>query len=349
MSSFWISSCLFFVAIIADSFKIFSSSAPVNPAVSSAILSKLTLSDNFLFLLWIFKISNLPFKSGVGIVILLSNLPGLNKALSNISGLFVAAKTIIVSSELNPSISTNNWFNVWLFSVSAPLFDVLLEPIASISSINTIQGANFLAFSNNFLTLDAPNPANISINSDPLIEINGTSDSPAIALAIKVFPVPGFPYNKTPLGTRAPILLNFSGLFKKSTISIISLFSSSSPATSSNVTFVFLSVSSYTCPFSPNPCILNIIINNASIIAVGKSDIIYPGNLYKILGVFCINSISFPSATFDCTKSIKLPTFGTIEVFSSSSFFTLTFTVVLPVFISIFSIFPADISFIKSV
>ena len=80
-----------------------------------------------------------------------------------------------------------------MFSVSAPLPLALLEPIASISSINTIQGASFLALSNNFLTLDAPNPANISINSEPLIDINGTPASPAIAFAIKVLPVPGFP------------------------------------------------------------------------------------------------------------------------------------------------------------
>ena len=208
------------------------------------MLSKLTLSDNLLSSLWIFKISNLPFKSGTGIVICLSNLPGLNNALSSISGLFVAANTIIVSSELNPSISTNNWFKVWLFSVSAPLFDVLLAPIASISSIKTIHGDNFLAFSNNFLTLEAPSPANISINSEPLIDINGTLASPAIAFAINVFPVPGLPYKSTPFGIFAPIFVNFSGLFKKSTISTSSSFSSSKPATSLNFIFVFLSVSS---------------------------------------------------------------------------------------------------------
>ena len=80
--------------------------------------------------------------------------------------------------------------------------------------MKTIHGDNFLAFSNNFLTLDAPRPANISINSDPLIDINGTPASPAIALAINVLPVPGFPYNKTPFGIFAPISMNFFGSFK---------------------------------------------------------------------------------------------------------------------------------------
>ena len=205
ISLFDIALCPLIVAIIAASFNMFASSAPENPAVSSAILLKFTSSANFFPFAWIFNIASLPFKSGSAIVICLSNLPGRNNALSNISGLLVAAKTIIVSSVSNPSISTNSWFNVWLFSVSAPLPDDLLSPIASISSINTIHGDIFLAFSNNFLTLDAPNPANISINSEPLIEINGTSASPAIAFAINVFPVPGFPHNKTPLGILAPI------------------------------------------------------------------------------------------------------------------------------------------------
>ena len=117
----------------------------------------------------------------------------------------VAANTITEVSVSNPSISTNNWFNVWLFSVSAPLLLVRLAPIASISSIKIIHGAIFFAFSNNFLTLDAPSPANISINSEPLIEINGTPASPATAFAIKVLPVPGFPQSKMPFGTLAPI------------------------------------------------------------------------------------------------------------------------------------------------
>ena len=150
-------------------------------------------SPNGLFSEWIFNISSLPLASGTAIVICLSNLPGLNNALSSISGLFVAANTIIVSLVSNPSISTNSWFSVWLFSDSAPLPPVLLAPTASISSINTIQGDTFLAFSNSFLTLEAPSPANISINSEPLIDINGTPASPAMAFAINVLPVPGFP------------------------------------------------------------------------------------------------------------------------------------------------------------
>ena len=105
--------------------------------------------------------------------------------------------------------------------------------------MNIIDGAFFLACSNKSLTLDAPTPTNISTNSEPLILKNGTPASPATALASNVLPVPGWPTNKTPFGILAPISVNFFGVFKNSTISSNSSFSSSTPATSLNVTFVF--------------------------------------------------------------------------------------------------------------
>jgi len=56
-------------------------------------------------------------------------------------------------------------------------------------------------------TLDAPIPTNISTNSEPDMEKNGTFDSPATALASKVLPVPGGPTSKMPFGIDAPISL----------------------------------------------------------------------------------------------------------------------------------------------
>jgi hypothetical protein len=56
--------------------------------------------------------------------------------------------------------------------------------------------------------------------------------SPATALAIKVFQVPGGHTSNTHFGILAPISLYFFGFFKKSTISISSTFSSSAQATS---------------------------------------------------------------------------------------------------------------------
>jgi len=63
----------------------------------------------------------------------------------------------------------------------------------SISSINIIHGCNSRATLNNYLTLDAPTPTNISSKSEPVQKIKLHPESPAIALAIKVLPVPGSP------------------------------------------------------------------------------------------------------------------------------------------------------------
>src|SRR5450631_3984996 len=47
-------------------------------------------------------------------------------------------------------------------------------------------------------------PTNISTNSEPEIEKNGTFASPATALANSVLPVPGGPTSNTPFGMRPP-------------------------------------------------------------------------------------------------------------------------------------------------
>jgi len=58
---------------------------------------------------------------------------------------------------------------------------------ASISSMKIMQGADFLPCSNMSRTRLAPTPTNISTKSEPLMEKNGTSASPAMARASKVF------------------------------------------------------------------------------------------------------------------------------------------------------------------
>ena len=67
-----------------------------------------------------------------------------------------------------------------------------------------IAGASFLARSNRSRTRLAPTPTYISTNSDADSEKNGTSASPATALASSVLPVPGGPVRSTPRGTIAP-------------------------------------------------------------------------------------------------------------------------------------------------
>ena len=127
-----------------------------------------------------------------------------------------------------------------------------LRPTASISSINIMHGAFFLALENRSRTRLAPTPTNISTNSEPEIEKNGTPASPATARASIVLPVPGLPTNNTPFGIFAPKSLYFFGCLRKSTTSCKSCLALSFPAISVNRTF------SLSCPYRralllPNP------------------------------------------------------------------------------------------------
>ena len=150
-------------------------------------------------------ISSLPLTSGLPITTCLSKRPGLSSAGSSTSGLLVAAIMMIPEFSPKPSISTSSWLRVCsLSSFPPPSPAPRLRPTASISSINTIQGALLLACSNRSLTLEAPTPTNISTKSEPLIVKNGTPASPAVALETYVLPVPGGPTKRTPLGILAP-------------------------------------------------------------------------------------------------------------------------------------------------
>lgn len=80
-----------------------------------------------------------------------------------------------------------------------------------------IAGDFYFAKPNRSRTLEAPTPTKISTKSEPEVAIKGTPASPAQAFASIVFPVPGGPDKRTPLGILAPSFLYFSGFFKKST------------------------------------------------------------------------------------------------------------------------------------
>ena len=175
----------------------------------------------------------------------------------------------------------SSWFSVCsLSSCPPPNPAPLCLPTASISSINIIHGAFFFPCSKRSRTRDAPTPTNISTKSAPLIEKNGTPDSPATARASNVFPVPGGPNKRTPRGIFPPNFWNFAGVFKNSIISDNSSFASSAPATSLNVTFIADSLNIFAfdlpnekIPFVPPPpdCILLIIIIQTTIIKIQGS------------------------------------------------------------------------------
>ncbi len=100
-----------------------------------------------------------------------------------------------------------------------------------------MEGAFSRASRKRSRTREAPTQTNISTNSEPEIEKNGTSDSPATARARSVLPVHGGPWRRIPRGIFAPRSLYFHGFLRKSTTSSRSDFSSSEPATSAKVTF----------------------------------------------------------------------------------------------------------------
>ena len=85
-----------------------------------------------------------------------------------------------------------------------------------------IPGEFFSASSNAFLKLDSDSPASLDMISGPFIRKKNAPVSLATALAKRVFPVPGGPYNKIPRGGLTPIALNRLGCLKgSSTISFI--------------------------------------------------------------------------------------------------------------------------------
>ena len=236
--SFWLTNSLpSLTALMAASLIIFARSEPTAPLVASAIASRSTVSSIFTSLACTFRISTRPLRSGLSTMIRRSKRPGRNSALSRISGRLVAPRIRIPLELSKPSISDSSWFSVCsLSSLPPPYLESRLRPMASISSINTIQGAFLVASLNRSRTRLAPTPTYNSIKSEPVREKNGTCASPATALASKVLPVPGGPTNRAPLGSFAPILEYFWGLCRKSTTSTRDSFASSSPATSLKVT-----------------------------------------------------------------------------------------------------------------
>ena len=127
--------------------------------------------------------------------------------MSRISGRLVAPSTITATFDSKPSISVRIWLSVCSRSSLPPPKPTLWErerPIASSSSMKMIAGEASLAVLKRSRTREAPMPTIASTNSDAEIEKNGTSASPATALASSVLPVPGWPESSTPRGIRPP-------------------------------------------------------------------------------------------------------------------------------------------------
>ena len=197
----------------AASFTIFASSAPDAPDAILAIVWKSTSSESCTFFACTLRIASRPSRSGSSTGTRRSKRPGRVSAGSRDSGRLVAARMITPLLPSKPSISVRSWFRVCSRSSFPPaIWPSRFLPMASISSINTMHGAFSFACLKRSRTFDAPIPTNISTNSEPDMEKNGTLDSPATAFASMVLPVPGGPTSKTPFGIEAPTFVYFSGL-----------------------------------------------------------------------------------------------------------------------------------------
>ena len=219
------------------------SSAPLAPLVARPMVSKSMFGSIFTSLACTLRMAMRPCRSGSSTGMRRSNRPGRRRALSRLSGRLVAARMTTPLVPSKPSISVSNWLRVCSRSSLPPMpaAPSRFLPMVSISSINTMHGALSAACLNRSRTLAAPMPTNISTNSLPEMEKNGTLASPATALAKSVLPVPGGPTSSAPLGREAPMLLYLSGLWRKSTISRRASLASSCPATSAKVLPVWLS------------------------------------------------------------------------------------------------------------
>ena len=269
-------------AINAASLQTLAISAPENPGVCLARKSISTVVSILIGRKCTPNISLRSCKSGNSTWICLSKRPARKSAESSTSARLVAARIITPEFVPKPSISVSSWFNVDSRSSLPPVITFLprARPTASISSIKMIAGAFSLAWRKRSRTRLAPTPTNISTKSEPDMEKNGTSASPATALASKVLPVPGGPTSNAPLGILPPSSVYFFGFLRKATISSTSCLAPAKPATSLKVTLSFLPLSNTCARALPTPNIPPAAPETPRLIHIKKRMISANGNTF---------------------------------------------------------------------
>mmetsp|Transcript_18529 Transcript_18529/g.53996 ORF Transcript_18529/g.53996 Transcript_18529/m.53996 type:complete len:248 (-) Transcript_18529:171-914(-) len=199
---------------------------------------------------YLWKSSLRPMTSGGSTLTMRSNRPARTRAGSSMSGRLVPARMrmfpffrrksprrLLLLSK--PSISTRSWFNVLSESIaSAESLPLRRRPIVSTSSMKMMQRPSRRARAKSRFTIEVPTPAYSLLKSEPAMEIKGMPASPATALAIRVFPVPGGPTSSTPFGILAPRRLNLSGFLRNSRICCSSDLASSQPTRSESRTWL---------------------------------------------------------------------------------------------------------------
>ena len=188
------------------------SSAPVllghNLEMSS---HRISLSTDMLFA-WMRRMLARPSRSGRENSIFRSIRPGRMSAGSRVEGRLVANMTLMLPLESKPSSCVMSSNIVLWTSLSPPApSSNLAPPMASISSKKMMQAFFVRAISNSSRTIRAPSPTYFWTSSLPMTRMKVASVRLATALAQRVLPVPGGPYNRAPLGGSIPRLTNRSG------------------------------------------------------------------------------------------------------------------------------------------
>mmetsp|Transcript_1464 Transcript_1464/g.4479 ORF Transcript_1464/g.4479 Transcript_1464/m.4479 type:complete len:218 (+) Transcript_1464:592-1245(+) len=205
MSSWSISVLFWRAATMAPSLRRLARSAPDIPGVCRATAERSTDGARDLSLACTLRMAVRPSTSGGSTWICRSKRPGRTSAWSRMSARLVAASTTTPLLPSKPSISVRSWFTVCSrSSLPWPKPALRCRPTASISSMKMMHGALFLASAKRSRTREAPMPAKTSTNSEAETLKKGTPASPATAFASRVFPVPGGPTRRAPLGIFAP-------------------------------------------------------------------------------------------------------------------------------------------------
>mmetsp|Transcript_24818 Transcript_24818/g.49391 ORF Transcript_24818/g.49391 Transcript_24818/m.49391 type:complete len:204 (-) Transcript_24818:674-1285(-) len=189
---------LFLLALMANipaSVHTLWSSAPVQLGQRRARSSYRMSLSTFMRLEWMRRMWVRPSRSGSPNSTLRSSLPGLSRAGSSVSGLFVAMSTLMFPLASKPSSSVTIWSIVRWTSLSEPFSSppVREPPMESTSSKKTMQAFLLLAMVKSSLTILAPSPTYFCTSSLPMTRMKHASVLFATARALKVLPVPGGP------------------------------------------------------------------------------------------------------------------------------------------------------------
>mmetsp|Transcript_34712 Transcript_34712/g.76349 ORF Transcript_34712/g.76349 Transcript_34712/m.76349 type:complete len:225 (+) Transcript_34712:222-896(+) len=187
-------------------------SAPVVFGQRRASSSKRMFRSQFIDRAWIWKMEARPSRSGRPNSTLRSSRPGRSSAGSSVSGLLVAIKILTLPRASKPS----SWFTISSIvrctSLSPPApSSKRVPPIASTSSRKTMHAFLERAIWKSSRTMRAPSPTYFWTSSEPITRMKQASVRFATARAARVFPVPGGPYSRMPLGGSMPSCTNRSG------------------------------------------------------------------------------------------------------------------------------------------